>query len=160
VRWVTKTRVGLTNRALADLSYRNLAQVGPPRYDDTARAFGQAIQKNLGLDPMENPFLPDNETLTGPRANEERVRALLPAWQQNSPSDAYVESPWHAPTVRLFTARAGLRPGGSVSVYPAWVHNALGGVRECVDPGLFVAGQTIAATLVDLLTQPNELAQA
>jgi aminobenzoyl-glutamate utilization protein B len=160
VRWVTKTRVGLTNLALADLTYRNLAQIGPPRYDETARTFGQAIQKNLGLEPMENPFLPDNETLTDPRTNEARVRALLPAWQQNFTSDDYVEYTWHAPTVRLFTARAGLRPGDSVSVYPAWVHNALGGVRECVDPGLFVAGQTIAATLVDLLTQPDELARA
>ena len=34
VRWVTKTRVGLTNQALADLTYRNLELVGPPRYGD------------------------------------------------------------------------------------------------------------------------------
>ena len=45
-------------------------------------------------------------------------------------------------------------------MYPAWVTNALGGVRECIDPGIFVAGKTIAATLIDLLMQPEELKKA
>lgn len=43
--------------------------------------------------------------------------------------------------------------------YPAWTYLAMGGVPEIMDPGMFVAGQTIAATLLDLLTQPDELAK-
>jgi aminobenzoyl-glutamate utilization protein B len=42
---------------------------------------------------------------------------------------------------------------------PAWTHNALGGLAAAVDPGLFVAGKTIAATLLDLLTNPDQLAR-
>ena len=45
-------------------------------------------------------------------------------------------------------------------MYPAWVSNALGGVRECIDPGIFVAGKTNAATLIDRLMQPEELEKA
>jgi len=45
-------------------------------------------------------------------------------------------------------------------MYPAWVSNALGAVRECTDPGIFLPGKTIAATLIDLLMQPEELKKA
>jgi aminobenzoyl-glutamate utilization protein B len=32
VRWVTKTRVGLTNHAMTDLTFANMELVGPPRF--------------------------------------------------------------------------------------------------------------------------------
>ena len=56
VQWVTKTRVGLANNALADLTYRNMELVGPPTYDEEAMEFGREIQRKLGLEPMDNPF--------------------------------------------------------------------------------------------------------
>jgi aminobenzoyl-glutamate utilization protein B len=160
VRWVSRTRVGLTNHALADLTYRNLERVGPPRYGETARGFGRAIQQHLGQTPLENPFLPIHEQLIRPQAYEEQVRQLLPPWQVNFTSDDYVEYTWHAPTVRLYTARPVLAPTPTLRSYPAWAYNALGGVREVIDPGMFVAGKTIAATLIDLLTEPEELERA
>jgi aminobenzoyl-glutamate utilization protein B len=156
-RWVTKTRVGLTNNAMADLTYRNMQLVGPPTFSEAARAFGREIQRQLGIEPMENPFLEGHERLTDPRDHEASVRASLPAWQQNFTSDDYVEYTWHAPTVRMFTARPQLRPHASSYQYPAWTYNALGGVADAVDPGMFLAGKTIAGTLVDLVTRPNEL---
>ena len=36
--------------------------------------------------------------------------------------------------------------------YPAWAYNAMGGRAEIVDPGMFLAGKTIAGTVLDLLT--------
>jgi aminobenzoyl-glutamate utilization protein B len=36
----------------------------------------------------------------------------------------------------------------------------MGGRPEIMDPGMFVAGKTIATTLLDLATQPDELAKA
>ncbi|HEX5502127.1 MAG TPA: M20/M25/M40 family metallo-hydrolase [Thermomicrobiales bacterium] len=159
VRWVTKTRVGLTNNALADLTYRNLQLVGPPQFGERAREFGRAIQRNLGLTPMDNPFADGNERLTTPQEYEAGLRRALPEWQRNFTSDDYVEYTWHAPTVRLLTARPALRAPHAGYQYPAWARNALGGVAEAIDPGLFVGGKTIAATLVDLLTQPDELAR-
>ena len=67
---------------------------------------------------------------------------------------------WHAPTVRLYTARPRLKPHEPGYTYPAWVNVAMGGVPECINPGLFVAGKTIGATFVDLLTRPAELQKA
>lgn len=159
VRWVTKTRVGLANNALADLTYRNLQLVGPPSMPEEARAFGREMQRNLGIELMENPFTDGNEALLDPREHERNTRANLPSWQLNSTSDDYVEYCWHAPTVRLLTARPRLRAPDGHYVYPNWTHNALGGVAAAVDPGMFVASKTIAGTLLDLLTEPDELAR-
>ncbi|MFQ5934418.1 MAG: amidohydrolase, partial [Dehalococcoidia bacterium] len=36
----------------------------------------------------------------------------------------------------------------------------LGGVRECIDPSMFVAGKAISASLIDLLIKPEELEKA
>ena len=44
--------------------------------------------------------------------------------------------------------------------YHAWVTNAMGGFPDCIDPGMFLAGKTIAATLLDLFTKPEELGKA
>jgi aminobenzoyl-glutamate utilization protein B len=160
VRWVSKTRVALPNHAMADLTWRNLAQIGPPEYDETAKTFGREIQKSLGMGPMDNPF-PDALTqLTPPEVYEEQVRSTLPPWQQFIGADDYVEYMWHAPTVRLLTARPRLRPPSATFQYPAWTYLAMGGRPEIMDPGMFVAGKTIAATLLDLAMKPDELAKA
>lgn len=159
VRWVSKTRVALPNQALADLTWRNLAQIGPPEYDEAARAFGRAIQQRLNLPPMADP-LPDTlSQLTPPEEYEASLRAELPAWQQFIGADDYVEYMWHAPTVRLLTARPRLKPPSPTYQYPAWTYLAMGGRPEIVDPGMFVAGKTIATTLIDLVTQPDERAK-
>ena len=160
VRWITKTRVGLPNRALADLTYRNLVLVGPPVLGEVARRFGREIQKNLGIEPMDDPFMERAQRLTSPEEYEAFLRTGLPAWQVHFTSDDYVEYTWHAPTARLLTGRPRLRPPRPGYEYPAWTHNAMGGVPSCIDPMMFTAGKTIAATLVDLLTQPDELAKA
>ena len=160
IQWVTKTRVGLANNALADLTYRNLELVGPPVYAEAAREFGREVQRNLGLEPMADPFPEVYGRLTPPQEHEAATRALLPAWQSNFTSDDYVEYTWHAPTVRLYTGRPMLKPPHPGYEYPAWAYNALGGRSEIVDPGMFVAGKTIVGTILDLLTAPDELARA
>src|SRR5713101_3246274 len=160
VRWITKTRVGLTNHAMADLTYRNMELVGAPRFADEARDFAREIQSNLGLTPMENPFLDDNERLMPPEAYEARLRSALPEWQANYTSDDYVDYTWHAPTVRLLTMRPRLRPPTPDYEYPAWAHNALGGLPAAINPGIVLGAKTIAATFIDLLTEPALLKQA
>jgi aminobenzoyl-glutamate utilization protein B len=159
IQWVTKTRVGLPNLALAELTYWNLEQIGPPTYSEAGRAFGREIQAQLGLEPMANPFPESGERLTSPQAHEAATRSLLPAWQTSFTSDDYVDYTWHAPTVRLFTTRPTLQVPHPGYVYPAWAFNAIGGRPELVDPGMFLAGKTIAASMLDLFTQPEELAR-
>ena len=159
IQWVTKTRVGLPNLALADLTYRNLARVGPPVWAESALTFGREMQRELGWPQTDFPFQPQGRALTPPQEFEAGLRAILPPWQLHQSADDYVEYCWHAPTVRLFTARPTLLSADPRHAPPAWTYNALGGLAAAVDPGMFVAAKTIAATLLDLLTQPEELAR-
>src|SRR5262249_12043589 len=101
VRWVTKTRVGLTNHALANLTFDNMKVVGAPKFDDEARKFAREIQTNLGLKPMDNPFLDDAERLMPPQEYETYLRRALPEWQLNYTSDDYVDYTSHPPPLRL-----------------------------------------------------------
>ena len=66
VRWVTKTRVGLANHAMAELTFQNMELVGAPKFDDKARAFAREIQKNLGLKPNK-PVQPPSKHKPKPR---------------------------------------------------------------------------------------------
>jgi aminobenzoyl-glutamate utilization protein B len=148
--WITKTRPGLANHALADLTYRNFEMVGPPVMPEMAKDFARACQKELGLEPMAEPFMPEIERLTDPREGEAKIRANLPAWQKNYTSDDYVEYTWHCPTVRLYVGRAMLRAPKPGYIYPDWPRNALGGVPAAIDPLHLTAARVIATTLVEL----------
>lgn len=159
-RWVSRTRPGVANKVLAEVTYRNLAEVGAPQYGAEAVALAQEIQRNLGLEPMAKPFLPACSTLVEPAVAEAGLRAQMPAWQTNWTSDDYVEMTWYAPTVRLYIARPMLDVPAGYGGYPAWVSNALGGLAPCIDPTIQVAGKTLAGTILDLLTQPDMLAAA
>lgn len=157
--WVCKSRGGLPNHVLAQATYDNLQAIGAPTWDDEAIAIAQQIQGNLGLEPMARPFLPETETLIDPQECERLLRQQMPAWQKHLTSDDYPEYTWHCPTVRLLVARPMLSsPPGYT--YPDWVPNALGGIRQTIDPMIQVAAKTIGATLIDLLTRPELLAAA
>ncbi len=159
-RWVSRTRPGVANKALARLTYANLAAVGPPRYGAEAVALARELQRNLGLEPLQQPFLPACEQLIEPEAAEAKLREHMPAWQTHWTSDDYVEMSWYAPTVRLYIARPMLAVPPGYGGYPAWVANALGGLAPCIDPTVQVAGKTIAGTLLDLLTDAGARAAA
>jgi aminobenzoyl-glutamate utilization protein B len=154
--WVCKSRPGLANHALAEITYRNLELAGPPRYGAEAVAAAREIQANCGVEPMDAPFLEPCETLMEPREAERILREDLPPSQRNSTSDDYTEMCWHAPTVRLYVGRPMLKsPGGFV--YPAWAMNALGGIPATIDPTIWCAARTIGMTLLDLLVNRNAL---
>jgi aminobenzoyl-glutamate utilization protein B len=157
--WITKTRPGLANHALAELTYRNLALVGPPTFDEAAKAFAREIQRELGLEPMAEPFMPELSRLIDPRAGEAALRANLPPWQKNYTADDYVEYTWHCPTVRLYIGRAMLRAPRPGYVYPDWARGAMGGVPACIDPLHLTASRAIATTLIDLAADPAALAR-
>lgn len=157
VRWVTKTRVGLTNHTMAELAYRNLELVGPPVFGEEAQSFAREIQKSCHVEPMDDPFTAVAQVLTDPEEEERNFRRSLPEWQKNFTSDDYVEYTWHAPTVRLYTAKPSLRePGG----WEHWANNALGGLPAAIDPTWETAGRAVANTILDLLTEPAFLASA
>ena len=158
--WAAKTRVGLRNHAMASLCYANLEMVGPPVYDDTALAFCRELQKNLGLEPMDQPILAAMRELSPPQVVEANLRNDLPPWQQNYTSDDYVDWTWHTPTVRLIIGRATLKSPTPGYQYPAWSWNALGGFPATIDPTIICAARCISCTAIDLLTDEKALAAA
>jgi aminobenzoyl-glutamate utilization protein B len=160
IRWVTKTRVGLPNSKMTEVTWRNMQRVGAPKYSDEAKAFARDIQRTLGIQPMDNPFTDDNERLVPPAEYEATQRRALPPNQLHIGADDYVDYTWHAPTVRMFTMRPALRVPDDAFEYPAWARNALGGLPAAIDPGLFIGAKTIAATFLDLIEHPADLEAA
>ena len=149
--WVSKSRPGLANHALAEIGFRNLTLAGPPTFGEDAKAAAREIQRNLGLEPMIEPFLPEIEQLIDPRQAEEKLRHNLPPSQAHLTSDDYTDMCWQTPTLRLYVGRPVLRAPDRYR-YPDWVSNALGGIRETIDPMIVAAARAVGAIIVDLLT--------
>ena len=159
-QWISKSRAGLANHAMAEVTYRNLAEVGAPVFGEEAEGLARRIQGELGLEPMERPFLPAIEELVDPREAEAAVRRMLPAGQTHFTSDDYTEYTWHCPTARFYVGRPALAPRPDGAGYPSGVMNALGGLSPCIDPMIDVAARTIAGTLLDLIERPELLVGA
>jgi aminobenzoyl-glutamate utilization protein B len=158
--WITKTRAGLPNHAMAEITFRNFERLGAPQWSKEAKAFARALQSSVDVEPMEEPFLDGMMKLTPPWEAEMAFREQLPAWQLNYAADDYVEYTWHAPTVRLYVARPSLQPPRPGFRYPEWVRYAMGGVPACIDPMWTKASAVIATTLLDLLTDTAGLERA
>ena len=158
--WVARSRPGLTNHALAQALYANPEEVGAPQYGPDAVAVAQSIQRELGLAPMDRPFLEECQSLITPQDAERGLREHLAPWQLNWTSDDYVEMTHYAPTVRFYISRPALKQAQGEAPYPAWVMNALGGIPATIDPTIDVAGKTISGTFIDLLTDPSLLSDA
>ncbi|WP_292449949.1 amidohydrolase [Mesorhizobium sp.] len=148
--WVSKSRPGLANHAMAAIAYDALSTVGPPRWDETAKAIAREIQVNAGGTATEEPFIAELERLIAPREAEAILRRELPPSQLNSTSDDYTDMSWHAPTARFYVARPALR-SQSGHAWPSWAMNALGGIPATIDPMVICASKTIALAALRLL---------
>ena len=152
VRWVTKQRTGLFNKALADLSYENLELVGAPKFTDGDKAIANELLKNMGYPKQEEPF---NEELTTPQEWEKMWRSGIPSHQKKHGSDDYVEFQWHCPGVWIQVYRPQIRvPGERL---PRWPHYYLGGKKGPIDRTIYTAGKAISGTLLDLAEDPAKL---
>ena len=125
--WVSKSRPGLANHIMADLVYQSLQLAGPPIWKQEAVKMARELQANLGLEPMDDPFIAQCSELISPQKAEQIIRKSLPPSQINHTSDDYTEMCWHTPTARVYIARPILKASAGFS-YPDWAMNALGGI--------------------------------
>ncbi|WP_417206594.1 amidohydrolase [Antarctobacter sp.] len=146
--WVSKSRPGLPNHALATLAWEALRQVGAPVYTAEALELARQVQAACAQDPTDSPLIPECSRLISPQEAEAILRRDLPPGQRNSTSDDYTDMCWHAPTARIYIARPALRGGP----YPPWAMNALGGMPALIDPTVVTAGRVLARTALRLLT--------
>lgn len=151
--WVCKSRPGLANHAIARTVWDAMQTVGAPVWGEGAKQVAREIQANLGLEPMDDPFIPELSRLIAPEAAEAMLRRDLPPSQTHSTSDDYTDMCWHAPTARFYVARPALR-GPDGFAYPAWVMNALGGIPATIDPMVQTAAKILALSALRLLEDP------
>ncbi|KNG93278.1 peptidase M20 [Pseudaestuariivita atlantica] len=145
--WVSKSRPGLANHAIAQVTWDALQAAGPPRWSEAAHRLMAEVQANATGEATT--YAPNTalETLTDPQEAEAILRRDLPPSQSNSTSDDYTEMTWHAPTARLYIARPTLTGGP----YPPWTMNALGGLPACIDPTILTAARTLSQAALRLL---------
>jgi len=144
-RLITAVRTGLPNSVMTQLVMRNLRLVGPPRHSDGEKEFAREIQRNLGLEPMKEPY---NEGMAEPER----------AYDGFHPADDVNEFTWHTPTARLYVSKSLLPPTPRYR-YPRWVDSALCGTGTTYAMGQ-VAAKILASSAVELLLDPQILEQA
>ncbi|MCZ7643560.1 MAG: amidohydrolase [Pseudorhodoplanes sp.] len=152
--WISRTRPGLPNHALAEIVYANMQAVGAPRWNDGVADFANACLASAGRDAPAEPFAREMSALADPRDAERALRATLPPWQTHYTSDDYVEYTWHAPTVKFLVGRARLADSNPSL---EWINVALGGLPEAIDPTIVTAAKVIASTIVELAADPASL---
>ena len=146
LHWVSKSRPGLANHAIARTVWQAMQAIGAPIWGEDAKVIAREIQLGLKEIPMDDPFIPEMSRLIAPEAAEAILRQDLPPNQTHSTSDDYTDMCWHTPTARFYIARPALRGN-----YPPWVMNALGGIPSTIDPMVQTAAKVLAVSALRLL---------
>lgn len=148
--WVCKSRPGLANHVMSRTVWDAMQFVGAPVWDENAKNIAREIQNQLGIAPMDDPFIPEISKLLAPEIAESILRHDLPPNQTHSTSDDYTDMCWQAPTARFYVGRPALRaPAGYV--YPNWVMNALGGIPQTIDPMVITAAKILSLSALRIL---------
>lgn len=125
------------NKSLAELVHRNAESVGMPEWTDEDVRFAEAFQRAMGSDVVGLPT---------------EVAPLVEAQQGASSSDTG-DITWNVPYVRLqFPSQAPGGPGNhtwNAAVVPA---------TPLAHKGITVGSKVLAASLIDLFTDPGALA--
>ena len=143
-RLITSVRTGLPNSVLTDVMMANLREIGPPRHRKEDVDFAREIQRNLGLEPIEQPYY---ESITEPED----------AYDGFHPADDVNEFTWHAPSARLYVSKS-LAPVLGYR-YPRWVASALCGTGATHRMGE-TAARVMVATALDLIERPELIESA
>jgi aminobenzoyl-glutamate utilization protein B len=140
-RLITAVRTGLPNETLTRVMMGNLRLIGSPRHTEEDKEFAREIQRNLGLDPMVEPY-------------DETITESQDAYNNFHPADDVNEFTWHAPSARLYISKS-LTPFHGFR-YPRWVVSALCGTGATHRMGE-TAAKILTATALDLLRDPDLL---
>ena len=153
--WVSKSRPGLANHALAQVAWDALQNVGPPQLSDASHDLARQIRHACGDDAQGDPFLEETKRLIAPQ----KAESILPPRSSACtgelhlrrlhrhvlarPDRPHLHRPSHART----------RADGAA--WPAWAMNALGGMRATIDPTVQTAARVLARTALRVLTDAD-----
>ena len=104
--WSTRTRGGLPNHAMAELTFRNFEKLGAPEWREEAKVFGRELQKSLALEPMQEPFFEGLSKLTPPWEAETAFRPqLLPGSSTTRPTTMSTTLGTRRPCASIWSVR-------------------------------------------------------
>ncbi|MEO0370658.1 MAG: amidohydrolase, partial [Pseudomonadota bacterium] len=149
--WVSKSRPGLTNHAMAAMVWEEMQEVGAPTWSEAGLDLARQVQEACGIASEAEPLIEACTRLMDPQEAEAILRASLPPSQKNATSDDYTDMSWHAPLARFYVARPALKGGP----YPVWAMNALGGMPQTIDPMVEVASAILARGALRVLTDED-----
>lgn len=152
LRYMGASRTGLPNLALSRVAFKNMELVGPPKFTEEEKDFCRQLQKNVDIEPMEEPL---DETLTPPEKGAMQFGSGRQACVTGC--DDFNEFTWYAPstwvhTTQWFKSSADVHP-------PSWSMAALSSTGVTHKGGI-LAAKTMALTMVDLFTKPSLLKEA
>ncbi|MEO0750466.1 MAG: amidohydrolase [Pseudomonadota bacterium] len=154
--WVSKSRPGLTNHAMAQMVWEEMQAVGAPEWSEAGLDLARRVQAACGFEAEADPMLEACTQLIAPQDAEAILRQGLPPEQSHATSDDYTDMSWHAPLARFYVARPALRGGP----YPAWAMNALGGMPATIDPMVETAARVLARGALRVLLDEDLRARA
>ncbi len=149
LRFIGASRTGLPNLSLSSLAYRNMQELGAPKFTQEEKELCRQIQKNLGMKAMDEPL---DETDTPPERE-----AMNWGTPHATGCDDFNEFSWYAPstwihTTQWFRSHTDSHP-------PSWSLATLS-TSGITHKGGIYAAKVITATMMDLLTDPSELNKA
>lgn len=156
VRFLTGAHNSIPNRPLAKKVVANMRQIGAPTYTDEELAFaaelGTSISRKEKRAKLKSSSLPDAMSLLDVDINT-NIYAPTGEWEKGGGSTDVAEVSWNTPTVEFTTACFVVgSPGHS------WQNTAVSGTSIAHKSTLFAA-KVMASTVLDLLTDPEALAQ-
>jgi len=143
-RVLTAVRTGLPNIVMKDIVWENLMKIGAPAYTEEDKEYAREIQRNMGLEPLEEPLYTE---IVPPEK----------AYGDFHPADDVNEFTWHCPTARLYVSKA-MQPIPGVA-YPRWASSSLCGSGITHRMGM-CAAQILALSALDIIEKPALLKMA
>jgi aminobenzoyl-glutamate utilization protein B len=129
---------------MKDVVWKNLMEIGAPVYTEEDKVFAREIQRNMGLEPLDDPMYTE---IVPPEK----------AYGDFHPADDVNEFTWHCPTARLYVSKS-MQPIPGVN-YPRWASSALCGTGITHRMGM-CAAQVLTLSAIDIIENPRLLKDA
>lgn len=158
VKFLTGVHNGVSNKALAELIVADMKEIGAPTYDEAELAFAKELSKSIPREvkktSLQRSTLPDAMDLIDVDLNS---RIYVPMGEERrggGGSSDVADVAWNMPTQQFSTTMFVVASPGH-----SWQNTASGGTtighKSCI-----FASKVMAATVIDLLTKPEQLNKA
>ncbi len=157
VKFLAGAHQSITNRPLAEMIVANMREIGAPTYTEEELTFARELSKSIPAEEkrakLERSLLPDALDLLDVDLNTRVYDPYGEERKGGGGSTDVAEVSWNTPTMEFSTTTFVVASPGH-----SWQNTAISGTSIAHKSSLFAA-KVMATTAMDLLTQPEALAQ-